>query len=253
MTPCGLQKNYRAYFFDSMFEPLLPPGVFPGKVLTMAVTNEKFNLKDYLAHGGIGKTILQVRANECIFCQGDAGDSVYYLLKGRLMLTIVSPTGKEATIQILNAGQFVGEECIAAEPTERFYSAKALSDCTLLRIRKPEMLRVLSEEPSMARLLIRYFALQKARMQAELVNHLFYTSEKRLARTLLQLAQPGKDAASRAVIPRINQETLAEMIGTTRSRVSFFMNRFRKRGFIEYEGLTSIWVNDSLRGLVPSL
>jgi CRP-like cAMP-binding protein len=249
----SLPKIIEPTFSTRCFKPLLPLGVFPGKVLTMAVTNEEFNLREYLTHGGIGKTILQIRANECIFCQGDAGDSVFYLQKGRFMLTIVSPTGKEATIQILNAGQFVGEECIAPEPTERCYTARALSDCTLLRIKKSEMFRVLSEEPRMARLLIRYFALQKARMQAELVNHLFYTSEKRLARTLLQLAQPGKDAASRSTIPRIRQETLAEMIGTTRSRVSYFMNRFRKKGFIEYEGLTSIWVNDSLRGLVPSL
>jgi CRP-like cAMP-binding protein len=113
------------------------------------------------------------------------------------------------------------------------------------------MLRILTEEPSMAQLIIRYFVRQKGRMQADLVNHLFYTSEKRLARTLLQLALPGKNAAPHAIIPRISQETLADMIGTTRSRVSYFMNRFRKRGFIEYSGLASIQVNSSLRSLVP--
>ena len=218
----------------------------------MAVTNREFNANEYLVQGGIGKSILEAKTDDPIFCQGDPGDAVLFLLRGQVVLTIVSPSGREATIQILNPGQFVGEECLTPERTERHCSAKALSKCTLVRIAKSEMIRVLREEPAMVQLMLRHYARQKTRMQADLVNHLFYTSEERLALTLLQLAQPGKNSSPHATIPRIRQETLAEIVGTTRSRVSYFMNRFRKKGLIDYGGPARIQVNNLLRAMVPS-
>ncbi|WP_263356239.1 Crp/Fnr family transcriptional regulator [Acidicapsa ligni] len=217
----------------------------------MAVTNDVFDAQEYLARGGFGKTILQTKKNEAIFCQGETGDTVYYLQKGKVRLSVVSPTGKEATIAILGAGHFLGEECITSEQPMRTSSSKALTDCTLLRIRRQEMIRVLLEEPAMSRLFTRYLISRNTRMQADLVDQLFNSSEKRLARTLLLLSQTGKDGESLAALPKISQETLADMVGTTRSRVSFFMNRFRKMGFIEYSGLNRIHVNSSLLSLVP--
>jgi CRP/FNR family cyclic AMP-dependent transcriptional regulator len=217
----------------------------------MAVTNEVFDPQEYLAKGGFGKTILQIKKNEAIFCQGETGDTVYYLQKGKVRLSVVSPTGKEATIAILGSGHFLGEECITSEQPMRTSSSKALIDCTLLRIRRQEMIRVLLEEQSMSRLFTRYLISRNTRMQADLVDQLFNSSEKRLARTLLLLSQAGKDGETQAALPKISQETLADMVGTTRSRVSFFMNRFRKMGFIEYSGLNRIHVNSSLLSLVP--
>jgi CRP/FNR family transcriptional regulator, cyclic AMP receptor protein len=218
----------------------------------MASVNVAFNPQEYLAKGGFGKTILQVKKNEGIFCQGEPGDTVFYIQKGKVKLSVVSPTGKEATIAILGAGQFVGEECITSDRPFRISSSSALTPCTLLRIRRQEMIRALCEEPAMSRLFIKYLLSRSTRIQADLVDQLFNSSEKRLARTLLLLSQSdSKDGDAPAALPKISQETLADMVGTTRSRVSFFMNRFRKLGFIEYSGLDRIHVNSSLLSLVP--
>ena len=217
----------------------------------MAVANEVFDPQEYLAKGGFGKTILQVKKNEGIFTQGELADTVYFIQKGKVKLTVVSPSGKEATIAILNAKQFLGEECVTSEQPARISSSKALTPCTLLRIRRQEMVRVLVEEKAMSRLFIRYLLTRNTRIQADLVDQLFNSSEKRLARTLLLLSQTSKDGEPQALLPKISQETLADMVGTTRSRVSFFMNRFRKMGFIEYSGLNRIHVKSSLLSVVP--
>ncbi len=223
----------------------------PGKVVSMAVSNEVFNPQEYLVKGGFGKTILQYKKNDGIFSQGEPGDTVFFIQKGKVMLTVVSPSGKEATIALLGAGQFLGEDCITSEQLVRSSSSRALTPCTLLRVRRQEMIRVLLEEKAMSRLFIRYLLSRNSRIQADLVDQLFNSSEKRLARTLLLLSQTGKEGQPLAPLPKISQTTLAEMVGTTRSRVSFFMNRFRKLGFIEYSGLDRIHVNSSLLSLVP--
>lgn len=221
----------------------------------MALTNEALNLsfspEDYLSRGGFGKTILQMKKNEGIFAQGEVSDTVYFIQRGKVKLTVVSPTGKEATIAILGAGQFVGEECVTSDQPTRLSSSSALTPCTLLRIRRQEMLRVMREEPAMSQLMIRYLVTRNTRIQADLVDQLFNSSEKRLARTLLLLSETSNDGTGSAPLPKISQETLADMVGTTRSRVSFFMNRFRKMGFIEYSGLNRIHVNSSLLTVVP--
>ncbi len=224
---------------------------FTRKVVTMAVVNEVFNPQEYLSKGGFGRTILQYKKSDSIFSQGEPGDTVFFIQKGKVMLTVVSPSGKEATIALLGAGQFLGEDCITSDQLMRASSSRALTSCTLLRIRRQEMIRVLLEEKAMSRLFIRYLLTRNTRIQADLVDQLFNSSEKRLARTLLLLSQTDKDDQARAALPKISQATLAEMIGTTRSRVSFFMNRFRKLGFIEYSGLDRIHVNSSLLTLVP--
>jgi CRP/FNR family cyclic AMP-dependent transcriptional regulator len=217
----------------------------------MAVTNEIFSPQEYLAKGGFGKTLLQVKKNEGIFSQGEPGDTVFFIHKGKIKLTVVSPAGKEATIAILGAGHFLGEECITSDQPLRTCSSRALTPCVLLRIRRQEMVRALSEEGAMSRLFIKYLLSRNTRIQADLVDQLFNSSEKRLARTLLLLSQTGRQDMPLAPLPKISQATLADMVGTTRSRVSFFMNRFRKQGFIEYSGLDRIHVNSSILSVVP--
>jgi CRP/FNR family transcriptional regulator, cyclic AMP receptor protein len=217
----------------------------------MLASNEVFDPQEYLSKGGFGKTLLQTKKNEGIFTQGELGDTVYYLLKGKVKLSVVSPTGKEATIAILGAGHFLGEECITSDRQTRICSSRALTPCSLLRIRRQELVRTLTEQPAMSRLFIKYLLSRNTRIQADLVDQLFNSSEKRLARTLLLLSQTGREDMPLAPLPRISQATLADMVGTTRSRVSFFMNRFRKLGFIEYSGLNRIHVNSSLLSMVP--
>jgi CRP-like cAMP-binding protein len=219
----------------------------------MAVIDEVFNPHEFLSKGGFGKTLLQFKKNEGIFSQGEPGDTVFYIQKGKVKLSVVSPGGKEATIAILGAGHFLGEECITSDQPFRTCSSRALTPCIALRIRRQEMVRTLTEEQSMSRLFIKYLLSRNTRIQADLVNQLFNSSEKRLARTLLMLSQTGREDMPLAPLPRISQSTLADMVGTTRSRVSFFMNRFRKLGFIEYNGVNRIHVNSSLLSVVPSV
>jgi CRP-like cAMP-binding protein len=182
------------------------------------------------------------------FAQGDPADTVFYLQRGRAKVAVVSPNGKEATITLLSEGDFVGEEALASIPGLRLATASAVNTCAALKITREEMARVMHDEPSFADFFLKFLLARSMRTQADLVDQLFNSSEKRLARILLLMAEFGKPGERDTFIPPISQETLAEMIGTTRSRVSFFMNRFRKLGFISYNG--RIQVNKSLLNVV---
>ena len=192
------------------------------------------------ATAGLGRTPVSLRSKEVLFSQGEAADAIFYIQKGRLKLTVVSQRGKEATIALLGAGEFVGESCVAAVQPLRQATATAMTDCEVLRIAKKDMVRVLHEEHALSDVFVSFLLARNARIQEDLVDQLFNSSEKRLARILLLLAQFGKEGKPEKVIAKISQETLAEMIGTTRSRVSFFMNRFRKLGFIKYNGTMEV-------------
>ena len=203
----------------------------------MAADNKStFDLAGFLANAGLGRRIVNLRPKETFFCQGDPADSVFYLQQGRVRLTVVSQSGKEATISLLNAGEFVGEESLAAVPGLRLSTATAMNACTALKIVREEMVHVMHEENALSELFLKFLLARSMRTQDDLVDQLFNSSEKRLARILLLMAEFGKPGEPEQYIPKISQETLAEMVGTTRSRVSFFMNRFRKLGFIEYNG-----------------
>jgi CRP/FNR family cyclic AMP-dependent transcriptional regulator len=194
----------------------------------------------FLASAGAGRTIVELKKGQRVFSQGDAATAVFYVQTGKIKLTVISKRGKEATIALLGAANFLGEECIAAAQLQRVATATALTPSSLLRIERAEMVRVLHQEQLFSEVFVSYLLARNARVQEDLVDQLFNSSEKRLARALLLLAQFGKEGKPDTVIPKISQETLADMIGTTRSRVSFFMNRFRKLGFIEYNGHLSI-------------
>jgi CRP/FNR family cyclic AMP-dependent transcriptional regulator len=209
----------------------------------------KFDAAAFLTSAGLGRRIVRVKAKQFLFAQGNPADSVFYLQKGRAKLTVVSKNGKEATIALVSAGAFVGEESIAAAIRPRLMTATAITACIVLRIDREEMIRVLHEEHEFSDLFLKFLLARSMRTQADLVDQLFNSSEKRLARILLLMGEFGKPGATdNTRIPRISQETLAEMIGTTRARVSFFMNRFRKMGFIEYNG--EIHVHKSLLNVV---
>ncbi len=207
-----------------------------------------FDPADFLAKAGIGRTIVELEPREIFFSQGDPADTVFYLQRGRAKLVVVAQNGKEATITLLSAGDFVGEESLASIPGLRLSSASAVNSCVALKITRDEMARVINEEPKFADMFLKFLLARCMRTQADLVDQLFNSSEKRLARVLLLMAEFGKPGNESTRIPPISQETLAELIGTTRSRVSFFMNRFRKLGFIDYNG--RIQVNKSLLNVV---
>ncbi|MHB1551326.1 MAG: Crp/Fnr family transcriptional regulator [Vulcanimicrobiaceae bacterium] len=194
-----------------------------------------FDSKAFLAAVGDGRTIQRYAKGSVIFAQGDSAGSVFYIQRGKVKLSIVSPRGKEAVIAILTAGAFFGEGCIAGQPV-RMATAATIVDCSLVQVQKSVMVRILHDEPEFTELFISHLLTRNIRIEEDLIDQLFNSSEKRLARILLLLANFGKDGRPEEVIPNISQETLAEMIGTTRSRVSFFLNRFRKLGFIEYNG-----------------
>jgi len=195
-----------------------------------------FDAAAFLVSAGLGRRVIQLAPKEAFFSQGDPADSVFYLQKGRATVTVVSTAGKEATITLISPGQFVGEGALAAVPGLRLSTATAITPCTALKISRNEMIRVMSEERSFSDLFLKFMLERSMRIQADLVDQLFNSSEKRLARILLLMAELSKPGEPEQYIPKISQETLAEMVGTTRSRVSFFMNRFRKLGFIEYNG-----------------
>ena len=207
-----------------------------------------FDLKAFLATIGEGRKFVFVPKKQTIFAQGDPSDAVFYIQNGKVKLTVVSNDGKEATIGILSEGDFFGEGCLAAQ-SRRMGSATALTDAAVLRIEKSAMMRVLHREHTLSDMFVAYLLARNIRYEEDLVDQLFNSSEKRLARILLLLAHFGKEGTPETVVPKIGQETLAEMVGTTRSRVSFFMNRFRKLGFIDYnsEGLQ---VHSSLLNVV---
>jgi CRP/FNR family transcriptional regulator, cyclic AMP receptor protein len=206
-----------------------------------------FNLQLFLTKVGSGKTIFKSKKKHIIFSQGDAADAVFYVQDGKVKLTVVSQQGKEAVIAILEPASFFGEACLAGE-TLRMATATSLEDATILRIEKQAMIDVLHQEPAFSELFMRYVLARNIRIQEDLVDQLFNSSEKRLARILLLLAHFGKDKQPETAIAEISQETLAEMVGTTRSRVSFFLNKFRKLGFIDYNG--ELHVHRSLLNVV---
>ena len=207
-----------------------------------------FDVEAFLATAGLGRKIVQLKPKQTFFTQGNPADSIFYLQKGRAKLTVVSATGKEATITLLSTGDFVGEESLAAVAGLRMATATAITSCTALKIECAEMIRVMREEHAFSDRFLSFLLARSMRIQSDLVDQLFNSSEKRLARILLLMAEFGKPGHPDTTIPKISQETLAEMIGTTRSRVSFFMNRFRKLGFIHYNG--GIRVHKSLLNVV---
>ena len=207
-----------------------------------------FNVAAFLASAGLGRRIVQIAPKRAFYTQGDPADSVFYLQKGRAKLTMVSQAGKEATITLITPGEFVGEGALASVAGIRLSTATAITACTALKIGREEMIRVMHEEHAFSDMFLKFLLERSMRIQADLVDQLFNSSEKRLARILLLMAEFGKPGEPAQFLPKISQETLAEMIGTTRSRVSFFMNRFRKLGFIEYNG--RIQVHKSLLNVV---
>ena len=222
------------------------------KLLAQATKFDKkgreFDPKKFLATIGAGRKVVNFPKKQAIFAQGDAADAVFYIQDGKVRLTVVSNAGKEATLGILSEGEFFGEGSLAGQPL-RMGSATAMTACELLRIDKKAMMLALHREHTFSDLFVAYLLARNVRYEEDLVDQLFNSSERRLARMLLLLARFGKEGVPETVIPKISQETLAAMIGTTRSRVSFFMNRFRKLGFVDY-GADGLQVHSSLLNIV---
>jgi len=207
-----------------------------------------FNPEAFLSKVGNGKTMLKFLKNQSIFSQGDASDAVFYIQQGKIKLTVVSSKGKEAVIAVLEPTHFFGEGCLIGQPL-RMATANSMEGSTLVRIEKSAMTRVLHKEAAFSELFMAYLLSRNVRIEEDLVDHIFHSSEKRLARILLLLAHYGDERYNvDLLIPKISQETLADMVGTTRSRVSFFMNKFRKLGFIEYKG--GLKIHSSLLNIV---
>jgi CRP/FNR family cyclic AMP-dependent transcriptional regulator len=216
--------------------------------LLQPASRPEFDPATFLATAGLGRHIVKFKAKGVFFSQGNPAEHVFYLQTGRAKLTVVSGAGKEATISMLGPRDFVGEESVAAVVGLHMATAIAITACTALKIQRTEMLRVMHEEHAFSDMFLSFLVSRSMRIQADLVDQLFNSSERRLARILLLMAEFGQPGEPEKLIPRISQETLADMIGTTRSRVSFFMNRFRKLGFIEYNG--RIHVNKSLLNVI---
>ncbi|HZF33137.1 MAG TPA: Crp/Fnr family transcriptional regulator [Candidatus Angelobacter sp.] len=206
-----------------------------------------FDLQPFLASVGTGRSIVKCRRGTTIFRQGDTADAVFYIEKGKVQITVVSEQGKEGVIAILEAGEFFGEGCLAGQPSH-MASAGAMSEGVIVRIEKDRMIRELRDEPGFSQRFMAFLLSRNAQIEADLVDQLFNSSEKRLARLLLSLAHFGKDGKMEPVLPKINQETLAARVGTTRSHINHFMNKFRKLGFIEYNG--TLKVHSSLLNVI---
>jgi CRP-like cAMP-binding protein len=207
-----------------------------------------FDLATFLEGAGVGRRVVHLQPKQVFFSQGSSADSIFYLRTGSAKLTVVSPDGKEGTVALLHAGEFIGEESLASVGGVHLATASAIAVCTALQIAREEMIRVMHEEHSLSEMYMKFLLARSMRTQADLVDQLFNSSEKRLARILLLLAEFGEPGKPEPLIPPITQETLAEMVGTTRSRVSFFMNRFRQLGLIEYDG--RIRVHKSLLNVI---
>jgi CRP/FNR family cyclic AMP-dependent transcriptional regulator len=218
-----------------------------GRVPKTAKPTRQFDPAVFLATAARGRTISTHRDKEIIFTQGNAADAVFYIKKGKVKVTVVSKLGKEAVVAILGTGQFVGEGCLIGQP-KRLASASAMAECVTMRVEKTEIQRVLRDEPAFSQMFMSHMLARNARVEEDLLDQLFNSTEKRLARLLLLLANFGKEGQPQPLIAKISQETLAEMIGTTRSRVSHFMNKFRQSGFINYNG--HLEVHSSLLSVV---
>jgi CRP/FNR family cyclic AMP-dependent transcriptional regulator len=205
------------------------------KRLPKLLSTTKFDPKLFLAEVGKGRARTDYHNKQIVFSQGDPADAIFYIQKGKIKLTVISRQGKEAVVAILGADDFLGEGCLAGQPL-RMATATAMSDCSIVRLEKAGTIRLLHEQPAFSEVLLHHMLLRNIRIEEDLVDQLFNSSEKRLARVLLLLANFGKEGKPEPVIAKISQETLAEIVGTTRSRVSLFMNRFRKLGFIQYSG-----------------
>ena len=206
-----------------------------------------FDPKVFLATVNGGRSISKYRMNQKVFSQGTPADAVFYIQKGKVKVTVVSEQGKEAVVAVLRPDEFCGEGCLTGQPV-RLATATAMTECEIMRLEKATMIRVLHEEPAFSEMFVSHLLARTIRVEADLVDQLFNSSEKRLARLLLLMANFGKEGRPEPVIAKVSQETLAEMIGTTRSRVSFFMNKFRKLGFIDYNG--GLEVHSSLLNMV---
>jgi CRP/FNR family cyclic AMP-dependent transcriptional regulator len=204
---------------------------------------------DLLSGISKGKTEVECGAQETIFMQGAAADSLYFLLRGKVQLGVASSEGKEAIVATLGAGEFFGEGCLAGQPS-RMFTAISSGECTLLKVEKPAMARVLHDEPALSEVFVTHLLQRIVRYEADLVDQLFNSSEKRLARVLLLLSHFGKDSKSETVVVGVNQEHLAQMVGTTRSRINHFMNKFRKLGFIDYSATCGLTVHRGLRNVI---
>ena len=213
------------------------------------VTASDFNAQAFLDSAGLAKTIIQYGRDEVIFTQGDASEHVLYVQSGGVKLSVVSKTGKEAVVAMLGPGDFFGEGCLAGQPV-RMGSATAMTPSAILRVEKAQMVKLLHRQHQMSDRFIAHMLTRNIRIEEDLIDQLFNSSEKRLARTLLLLARYGKEDKPIRTVPRVSQETLAEIVGTTRSRVNFFLNKFKKLGFIEYDGERPIKVNKSLLSVV---
>ena len=207
----------------------------------------QFDPQPFLASVGAGKTVVRYQRDKTIFRQGDAADAVFYIQQGKVQITVVSEQGKEGIIAIQEPGEFFGEGCLAGQPLH-LATASAMEDCAIVRIEKNAMIRELRDDPTFAQLFMAFLLSHNAQIEADLLDHLFNSSEKRLARVLMMLANFGKDGKLETVIAPINQEILAAKVGTTRSRINFFMNKFRKLGFIEYNG--TLKVHSSLLNVI---
>ena len=210
-------------------------------------TKDMFDPKKFLAKVGVGKTILEFRKNQHVFEQGEVADTIFYIQRGKVKLTVVSEQGKEAVVAILEPGQFFGEGCMNGHPL-RIATTTAIEDCVITSITKGAMIAAIHDEPKFSELFMAYLLTRNSRIEEDLIDQLFNSSERRLARLLLLLANFGKEGSPQPISPNISQETLAEMVGTTRSRVSYFMNKFRKLGLISYNG--HIEVHNSLLSAV---
>jgi CRP/FNR family transcriptional regulator, cyclic AMP receptor protein len=208
----------------------------------------RFDPKSFLAKVGEGRSISKYRKDQVVFSQGDLAEAVFYIQKGKVKVTVVSDQGKEAVVALLGADEFCGEGCLAGQP-RRIATVTAMTDCTIMRLQKASIIRVLHDEPGFSEVFISHLLARTIRVEEDLVDQLFNSSEKRLARLLLLLANFGKEGKPEPIIAKISQETLAEMIGTTRSRVSFFMNKFRRLGFVDYNG-SGLEVHSSLLNVV---
>jgi CRP/FNR family cyclic AMP-dependent transcriptional regulator len=208
---------------------------------------QPFDPHVFLAKVGEGHTLADYKKNQVMFSQGDPSDAIFYIQKGKVKLTVVSQQGKEAVVGILGTGDFFGEGCLSGQPL-RMSTATAMTDCQIVRLEKAQTIRVLHDEPTFSELFLSYLLSRNMRLEEDLVDQLFNSSEKRLARVLLLMANFGKEGKPEPVIPKISQETLAEIVGTTRARVSFFMTKFRKLGLIDYnDGLK---VHSSLMNII---
>ncbi len=213
----------------------------------MTILEAGFDPREFLAHVGGGRSITKYRKSQKVFLQGEPADSVFYIQKGRVKVTVLSEQGREAVVAMLGKDEFCGEGCLAGQK-RRMATASTMTECEIMRIEKASIVRALHDQPAFSEMFVGYLLARTIRVEEDLVDQLFNSSEKRLARALLLLANFGKEGKPEAIIAKVSQETLAEMIGTTRSRVSFFMNKFRKLGFIDYNG--KLEVHSSLLSVV---